>query len=192
LTHRSYYHLMLQRIAGENATPEEFAALKTLADLVEPVKDYTRHRTAPAEPTSATPLNRVVDAIPLESDEGRRFNDLVDQYVAGICGDAALKASLLAQFGVWKENDAKLRPLFDRSFLAKEVAGNSADLATLGAIGADALGQGGHVSAGWKAEREDSLSKVGTSNPTSQLLLIPAAGVRKLVEAVAGGSCASQ
>ncbi len=192
LTHRSYYHLMLQRIAGANATPEEFAALKTLADLAEPVKDYTRHRTAPAEPTSATPLNRVVDAIPLESDEGRRFNDLVDQYVAGSCRDAALKASLLAQFGVWKENDAKLRPLFDKSFLAKEVAGNSADLATLGAIGADALGQGGHGSAGWKADREDSLSKVGTSNPTSQLLLIPATGVRKLVEAVAGGSCASQ
>src|SRR5438876_4841501 len=39
LTHRSYYRKMLQRIAGA-ASPEEFAALRALADVVEPVKDY--------------------------------------------------------------------------------------------------------------------------------------------------------
>lgn len=189
LTHRSYYYLMLQRIAGGNATPEEFAALKTLANLVEPVKDYTRHRSAPAEPTSATPLNRVVDAIRLESDEGRRFNDLVDQYLAGGCRDAALKAKLQTQFGAWKENDAKLQTLFDKSFLAKEVAGNSADLTTLAEIGLDALGQSGSGSASWKGAQEALLEKIGTSNPTSQLLLIPATGMGKLVEAEASGSC---
>src|SRR5246500_4548805 len=70
LTHRTYYRKMLQRIAGP-ATPEEFAALRTIADVVEPVKDYTREQTAPVEPTSQNPLNRVVDAVPLESDAGR-------------------------------------------------------------------------------------------------------------------------
>src|SRR5262245_61629265 len=34
LTHRTYYRKMLQRVAG-SATPEEFDALKTLADVVE-------------------------------------------------------------------------------------------------------------------------------------------------------------
>jgi hexosaminidase len=66
LTHRSYYPLMLRRIAGRSVTHEEFSALKTLTDVVEPVKDYSREQTAPAEPTSATPLNRVVDAISRE------------------------------------------------------------------------------------------------------------------------------
>jgi len=60
---------MLQRLAG-SASAEEFAALRTLTDVIEPVKDYTRERTAPAEPTSGTPMNRVVDAVPLESDGG--------------------------------------------------------------------------------------------------------------------------
>ncbi|HEX4378912.1 MAG TPA: family 20 glycosylhydrolase, partial [Candidatus Acidoferrum sp.] len=67
LTHRTYYRSMLQRIAGA-ASPDEFEALKTVADVVEPVKDYGRETLAPAEPTSMTPLNRVVDAVPLESD----------------------------------------------------------------------------------------------------------------------------
>ncbi len=47
LTHQNYYRPMLQRIAGP-ATPEEFAALRTLADVVEPVKDYAREQLAPA------------------------------------------------------------------------------------------------------------------------------------------------
>src|SRR5438270_4327559 len=62
LTHRSYNRKMLQRIAGA-ASPEEFAALRTLAAVVEPVKDYNREKLAPAEPTSLTPMNRLVDAI---------------------------------------------------------------------------------------------------------------------------------
>jgi len=80
LTHRSVSRHMLQRLAG-SASPAEFAALRTLADVIEPVKDYTREQTAPAEPTSATPMNRVVDAVPLESDAGRRFVEMLDQFV---------------------------------------------------------------------------------------------------------------
>src|SRR5438309_1916817 len=68
LTHRTHHGRMLHRIAGATATTEEFAALQTLTDQLEPVKDYTREQTAPAEPTSLTPMNRVVDALPLESD----------------------------------------------------------------------------------------------------------------------------
>src|SRR5258707_9105516 len=51
LTHRTYYRKMLQRIAGPS-TPEQYAALRTLAHVVEPVKDYTREQTATLQPTS--------------------------------------------------------------------------------------------------------------------------------------------
>src|SRR5258708_17738828 len=107
---------MLQRIAGPSS-PEEFTALRTLTDLVEPVKDYTREQTAPAQPTSATPVNRVVDAVPLESDAGRHFGELVDQYLASSCRDAALVDRLRAQFVHWRDNDALLQPLAQRSSL---------------------------------------------------------------------------
>ena len=88
LTHQHNYLRSLRRIAGP-ASSEEFDALRTLADVVEPVKDYTREQTAAEPPTSDTPLNRVVDAIPLESRAGWEFSGTVDKYLASSCHDAA-------------------------------------------------------------------------------------------------------
>ena len=192
LAHRTYYHRMLQRIAG-SASPAEFAALRTLADLVEPVKDYTRSQTAPAEATSLTPMNRVVDAIPLESDAGRHFGELVDQFLASACRDAATEARLRAQFTVWRENDAKLQPLAQRSFLVKEVAATSQDLSALGTAGLaalDAIGKAQPAPDSWKAQQLAIIEQV--KKPKAQLLLMPAPAVQKLIEAAAsGGACAA-
>ncbi|MGZ4789327.1 MAG: beta-N-acetylhexosaminidase, partial [Terriglobales bacterium] len=59
LTHNTNYEPMLRRIVGSNDT----AALRVLADAVEPVKDYTREVLHEANPaTQATPLNRLIDA----------------------------------------------------------------------------------------------------------------------------------
>src|SRR5467141_2499488 len=186
LTHRTVSRYMLQRLAG-SASSAEFAALRTLADVVEPVKDYTREQTAPAEPTSATPMNRVVDAVPLESDVGRRFGELVDQYLASSCHDAALADRLRAQLSRWRDNDAQLQPLAQRSLLVKEVAARSQDLSALGAAGLaalDAIAKAQPAADSWKAQQLASID--AAKKPKAQLLLIPAPAVQKLVEAVAG------
>ncbi len=107
LTHRTVSRHMLQRLAGP-ASPSEFAALRALTDLLEPVKDYTREHTAPAPPTSGTPLNRIVDAVPLESDAGRHFGELIDQFVASSCQDPAMQSRLRGQLAAWRDNDASL------------------------------------------------------------------------------------
>jgi hexosaminidase len=190
LTHKIYYRKMLQRVAGPSS-PEEFAALRTLTDVMEPVKDYTREQTAPAEPTSATPMNRVVDAVPLESDAGRHFGELVDQYVAGACRDASLADRLRGQLAVWRDNDARLQPLAQRSFLVKEVAARSQDLSALAAAGLaalDAIAKGQPASDSWKSQQLAEMEQA--KKPKAQLLLIPAPGAQKLVEAAAaGGAC---
>jgi hexosaminidase len=190
LTHKSYYHKMLQRIAGP-ASPAEMAALRALTDQVEPVKDYTREQTAPAQPTSATPMNRVVDAVPLESDAGRHFGELVDQFLAASCHDVAAEARLRAQLMVWRDNDARLQPLEQRSFLVKEVATASQDLSTLGTTGLaalDAIAKGQTASDSWKSQQLAVIEQA--KKPKAQLLLIPAPAVQKLVEAAAtGGTC---
>ena len=155
LTHKTALRQMLRRLAG-SASPSEFAALRTLTDVLEPVKDYTRERTAPAVPTSATPLNRVVDAIPLESDSGRRFGELVDQFLASSCRDPAIESRLRAQLAAWRGNDAILQPLGQRSFLVKEVAVNSQDLSALGAAGLaalDTIAKGQPASDSWKTQQ---------------------------------------
>jgi hexosaminidase len=193
LTHRNYYPQMLRRIAGQDATPEELSALRTLADVVEPVKDYTREATAPAEPTSTTPLNRLVDAIPLESDAARRFGELVDKYVSSSCHDADAAAQLRAQLSTWRDNDAKLQPLTRRSFLAKEIAATSQDLSAIAGVGLaalDLMAKGSAVPDDWKTQQLAIIEQ--TKKPKAQLLLMPTPSIQRLLEAMgAGGSCGS-
>jgi hexosaminidase len=192
LTHKSYHRQMLQRIAGTSG-PEEFAALTTLASVVEPVKDYTREETATVEPTSATPLNRLVDAVPLESATARHFGELVDKFTAASCHDPAAIARLRAELVAWRDNDAKLQPLAERSFLVKAVSPTSQDLATLGAIGLAALdfiAKRQRAPDDWKTQQLASLQQI--EKPKGQLLLMPASSVQKLVEAVStGGACSA-
>jgi hexosaminidase len=192
LTHGKSYRLMLQRIAGPSS-PEEFAALRTLADVVEPAKDYTREQTVSAEPTSATPLNRLVDAVAPESGPARGFSELVDKFIAGGCHEAESEARLRAQLSLWRDNDAKLQPLAQRSFLVKEVAQNSQDLSALGAAGLAALdfiAKGGAAPDDWKAQQLATIQQI--QKQKAQLLLMPAPAVQKLVEAAApGGACSS-
>jgi hexosaminidase len=193
LTHHSYYPQMLHRIAGARATPPELAALRTLADVVEPVKDYTREALAPAEPSSLTPMNRLVDAVPLESDVAYHFGELVDQFLAANCHDASKEARLRAQLTQWRDNDGKLQPLVQRSFLVKEVAQNSKDLSALGAAGLAALdfiAKGGGAPADWKTQQLAAIEKI--KKPKAQLLMMPTSAVERLVEAAAVGPCSAQ
>jgi hexosaminidase len=197
LTHRSYYHLMLQRIAGRSAKPEELAALRTLADVVEPVKDYTRGKTAPAEATSATPLRRLVDAASLESDRGRRFNELVDKYLAGRCRQdlppgelEKMVQQLRAELTTWQGNDLRLQ---SASFLVAEVAVPSKGLSAIGAAGLSALEvllKGETISEVAAKQQLGLIDWALTEAFNKQLILIPAAGVKKLIEAGRiGGTC---
>jgi hexosaminidase len=191
LTHRNYYRAMLQRIAGASSA-DEFEALKTVADVVEPVKDYGREKLAPEEPTSMTPLNRVVDAVPLESDKAREFGELVDKYLASSCKDADSAARLRAQFIIWRDNDARLQPLEQRSFLVKEIGQVSQNLSALGTAGLaalDEIAKGATASAEWKTSQTAAITQL--AEPRAQLLLLPTGAVQKLVDATsAGGSCA--
>jgi hexosaminidase len=185
LTHRAYYPKMLQRIAGP-ATPEEFAALKTLADVVEPVKDYTREETATAVPTSLTPLNRVVDAIALESDAGRHFSESVDKFLAMSCHDEAGASAIRVWLTRWSRNDTAFGALAQKSFLAKEVVATSRDLSAIGVAGLaalDAIAAGNPLT----PDRQSQLGTVLTeaAKPKAQLVLIPTSAVNKLLSAAA-------
>ncbi len=191
LTHRSQPRKMLHRIAGP-ATSEEFAALVTLVDVLEPVKDYTRGESTSYQSITTTPLNHMVDAVPPESDAGRRFGELVNKFVSTSCLDGDARERLRAQLTAWRDNDARLQLLAQRSFLVKEVAANSQDLSALGAAGLaalDAIAKGQPAPDAWKAQQLSIIEQV--KKPKAQLLLIPAAAIQKLIEATAAGACSA-
>ena len=193
LTHRSQPQKMLQRIAGP-ATPEEFAALRALAEVVEPVKDYTRGESTSYTAITTTPLNHVVDAVPPESDVARRFDQKVTAFVAGSCRDANVAAQLRSQLTKWRDNDAALQSLAQKSSLVKEVAPSSQDLSAISAIGLtalDAIAKGTPLADDAKAQASATIT--AASKGKAQLLLIPAPTMQKLVDvAVSGGACAAK
>jgi hexosaminidase len=182
LTHNSSYAPMLRRIAGT----EDISSLKVLADVLEPVKDYTREETAPAPATSASPLNRVVDAVRPESSTARLFADSVDALVAG-GSKPGTEGSVRTLLGRWRDNQVELQPLFEKSLLLKEVAPLSQNLSALGAAGLaalDYLDRGEQAPAAWVTQQVALAEQ--TKKPQTQLLLMIVPAVEKLIQASAG------
>lgn len=180
--YESNYGLMLHRLAGS----QDIAALRILADVVEPTKDYTRTEVFPQPPVKSTPLNRLADAARPESTVARQFAELVETYVQSGYKDSAAEAQIRASLVKWRDNDANLQPVLDHSFLLVEDKPLSADLAALAAAGLQALdgiGKNQPLPDKWRTEQ---LAVVDRSmKPRANLLVMVAPPIRKLIEATA-------
>jgi hexosaminidase len=80
LRHRRAPAALLRRMT--QPYPTALPALQTLAAVLEPVKEYKRHSQG-FKYTTETPLNRLVDAAPAESEVARLFGATVDSLLAG-------------------------------------------------------------------------------------------------------------
>jgi hexosaminidase len=182
LTHESSYVPMLRRLAGR----EDIAALRVLADVVEPTKDYTRSEVFPQPPVRITPLNRLADAVRPESSDARKVSELVNTYLQNVQHKSAAEEQIRFYLTAWRQNDADLQPLLDQSFLLAEDKPLSEDLSALGAAGLqalDALDNSQSLSDAWRTEQ---LAVVARSNtPRANLLLMVAPPIQKLIDAAA-------
>ena len=179
LTQNTQYEVMLRRMAGSSDT----SALRTLVDVLEPVKGYERGARASVPPTSLTPLNRAIDAARPESETARKFSELINQFVAGKIEPGTEKQirSLLER---WRDNDGRLRPVLESSLL-QELAPQSQSLSELGVAGVEALDyldQGHPAPQDW-TDRQLKLIQQA-SQPKAQVLLAIAPAVEKLVRSV--------
>jgi hexosaminidase len=180
LNHRSGYVPMLQKLVGD--APVE--PLKTLADLVEPVKNYARGQVR--DYCSDTPLDRLVDAARPESETARRFRRQVDFYLKN-GPDAAQAAELRSTLARWRDNRAVLDPILDRSPRAAEARVHSRDLTTVSRRGLEALdhlASGHSAPAAWTEQAKNDLA-VAQRPSASELELAVVPAVRKLVLAAA-------
>jgi hexosaminidase len=171
---------MLHRMAGI----EDISALRVLADVVEPVKDYNRWDDAKGPIDFHAPLNRMIDAVYPESDVARRFGDLVRTYIQSGYKDKAAEAQIRTSLAVWRDNDGKLHPLLQQSFLLQEVTPLSEDLSALGSAGLQALDyldKSEPSADSWRAQQSALIERART--PKVALLLMVAAPVQQLVQA---------
>ena len=171
---------MLQRMAG-NA---DITALRVLADVVEPVKDYNRWDDAKGPIDFHAPLSRMIDAVSPESDTARQFSDLVQTFVQSGYKDQAAETQIRGWLTTWRDNDARLHPVLEQSFFLQEDVPLSQNLSALGAAGLQALDyldKGQTAPDAWKTQQLAVIEQAKTRQ--ADLLLMVVAPVR----AIGGG-----
>ena len=183
VTHNSYYEPALARIAG----PESLQALKTLADVLEPPKQYQRHKLD-KELTTETAYVRLVDVIHPESDTARGFSLLVDRILSGTA-TADDKTRARSMLTLWRDNDQKLQSAFQNSdsFLLEEIAPVSSEVAAVAGAGLQALDylNTGTTSPDTWFQQQLSVTE-DARKPHASMLIMIADPVQKLVRATQG------
>lgn len=178
LQHVSGSRRMLERIAGDDMPPE---LLQTLADAVEPVKEYDREQTQVYD--GEAPLNHLVDAVSPESNEARYINELAERATH----DASARPELRAIFVKWRDNDAKAEPWLATSMLREPLVPLSQSLSALGTLGLNALESieaGNTVTA---EQRKEQLAKADAcAAHHAEMFLVVTPAIRALIEAEPG------
>jgi hexosaminidase len=180
LTDRTEESAMLHRMLEA----EDLSPLRTLADVVEPVKDYVRIEGLKGPWDFNAPMNRLVDAVRPESEAARGFSNAVQTYIQSGYKDRDAEAKIRTSLVRWRDNDAKLRPWLQQSFLLNEVMPLSANLsavATAGLTALDYLDQNSSTPEAWKTQQLAIID--AADKPQADLLLMVAAPVKELVEA---------
>ena len=177
LRHRLITDEMLQRMSGD---PDP-VPLKVLAAVVQPPRLYERQELRTY--TDFTPLNRLDDAVPPESDTAREFNKIAKRIAQG---KATLQEWQQARewLVLWRDNDAKLQPLLARSYLTQDLAPLSRNLSQVAEIGLQALDdlhENRLVSAEVRQRNIEFLKS--SAKPQVVLLLMVAPSVELLVQA---------
>src|SRR5271155_518423 len=133
LQHNSSYPAMLSRMTGE---PDP-VPLRVFGDVVQPPRNYERGDLRHYD--AFTPLNRLVDAVPPESDNARQFSAMANRMVSGTASTDDWERAQ-EWLVLWRDNDAQLQPLLTRSELTRELMPVSANLHQVSQIGLDAIG----------------------------------------------------
>jgi len=168
---------MLQRMTSD----PDLEPLKVLASVVQPTQGYVRGSLR--EYRTFTPLNRLVDAVPPESETARQFNELAKLIVAGSASPQQWQQArdLLA---LWRDNDAKLQPSLQQSEITAELIPLSHTMSQVASIGLQALDnlQAHHRPAD-STIQANSLALKAAEKPQAVLLNMTVPSVELLVNA---------
>jgi hexosaminidase len=174
LAQRGNLELMLRRLAGPDRDP---GPLRTFASALEPVKGYERHRNHYGASSS---FNRLVDAIPPESDAARDFRNAVDRYLAA--PNPADADGLRKQLAVWSQIASDIRPLLESNSLLTEDLPLAEGLKTWCRVAGEALTYADTPApADWKSQTAAVLKDANAHHAGLLIAIGPA--VQKLVDA---------
>ncbi|MBC7187516.1 MAG: family 20 glycosylhydrolase [Calditrichaeota bacterium] len=179
LTHERNFEAMLRRLSGGR----EVGPLRTLVDVLEPVKGYERSRRGTY--TSFSPLTRVVDTAKPDAPVARRFREAVRSFLQS--RDAQTRAELERHLRLWQGNHERLLPVIKASPILWEIEELSANLSRVASIGLEALAHmsGGQASPEWQRKVQSELEQCRAPRAETELMIVSA--VEELVRACASG-----
>ncbi len=173
LQHHTGPALMLERLTGLEPTRH----LKTLDEVLEPLKGYARERAR--HYTTLTPLNRLVDATPAESDTAREFAGWVENW-------SAHRQQIRQSLSQWRHNQTALIPQMQSYELLKEdipLAGEVSALAAVGLQALDYLESGKPAPPAWASSQSVFFEEASKPKAELTIAIIPA--LQKLVDEAA-------
>ena len=132
LRHEIYKQEMLRRLANGY----DIDAVKTLIDVIEPLKIYERNQ-GDTMYTVFSPFTKIADAATPDQELPRLFSKDVDHYLQH--RDTALQNKIVQQLMVWKNNDVAFRKTLRNSPILQEAAPLSESLMELAAAGLSAM-----------------------------------------------------
>jgi hexosaminidase len=180
LTHEKNYGMLLRRLVGS----ENVGALRTLASLVEPVKEYRRYQMRPQ--TMLSPLSGLVDAARPDSEAARQFTAMVEGLLSDAPRFRLYRSDIRDSLTSWRDAGTALDPMIDRAPALQEarpLAKNLADVAAAGLEAIAYLSTGDAATTEWRDAQLAKLDEAAKPKAALELVIIPS--VRKLVIAAA-------
>jgi hexosaminidase len=180
LTHERNYPVVLRRLANS----EQIGPLRTLASLVEPVKEYRRYQMRPQ--TMLSPLTGLVDAARPDSDSARQFAAMVEGLLSDAHRFQLYRSEIRDSLKIWRDAGIALDPMIDRApglEEARPLAKNLTDVAAAGLEAINYLSTGTAATAQWRDAQLSKLDEAAKPKAALELVIIPS--VRKLVIAAA-------
>ena len=132
LQHKLHPQALLRQLTNSYDTK----ALKTLVDVLEPLKIYERNQ-GDTMYTVFSPLTKLADAAIPDQPLPRIFNRQVDDFLQH--PTARLETTITNQLTGWKNNDTAFRQLLPHSPVLQEAAPLSENLSALAAAGLEAM-----------------------------------------------------
>ena len=176
LTHEKNFDMVLRRLAQR----EDIGPLRTLGSVIEPVKEYRRYQMRPQ--TMLSPLTGLVDAARPDSETGRQFAAIVDDFLSDVPRFELYRPDIGNTLEEWRLAGLALGPMIDRSPALQEARPLAHDLADIAEAGLEAMS---HLSAGDAAPtewRDAQLAKLEeAAKPKAGVEFVVILSVRKLV-----------
>jgi len=176
LTHERNYGMLLRRLAASENT----APLRTLASIVEPVKQYRRYQMRAQ--TMLSPLTGLVDATRPDSETARRFNSNVDAFLSDAPRFVLNRSDIERTLAEWQTASRALGPMIDQSPALQEARPLANDLSAIAETGLEAMSYLSSGDAPTTEWRQAQLAKLDeAAKPKAALEFVVLTSVRKLV-----------